>query len=125
MSTADLMRILEGIADSVVRLDGNAKYVSMNRSAEDAFRNLGHDPSDMIGKSVWEVFPDVRGTIVESELRRAFDDETPIHYEFFYPRNQRWYQTDGFPASPGVVLIFRDITSRKNIDTRESVSSSS
>jgi PAS domain S-box-containing protein len=114
MSTADLMRVLDDIADPVVRLDGQAKYVSMNRSAEEAFRRLGRDPVGMIGKSLWEVFPAVKGSIVEHELRRALEDEAPIHFEFLYPADQHWYEADGFPASPGVVLIFRDITSRKN-----------
>jgi PAS domain S-box-containing protein len=107
------MKVLEGITDAVVRLDGHAKYVSMNRAAEDTFRRLGRDPGQMVGKSVWDVFPDVRGTIVESELRRALEDESPIHYEFFYPHDQRWYEVDGFPSSPGVLLLFRDITERK------------
>ena len=114
MSTADLMRVLEDASDAAVRLDDEANYVSMNRSAEETFRRLGRDPVTMIGRSVWEVFPDVRGTIVEHKLRLALEDETPIHYEYFYPADQRWYETDGFPASPGVVLIFRDITARKS-----------
>lgn len=107
------MKVLDDIADPVVRLDGQARYVSMNRAAEESFRRLGHDPVSMIGRSVWELFPDVKGTIVENELRRALEDDAPIHYEFFFPADRHWYETDGFPASPGVLLIFRDITARK------------
>ena len=67
----DLMAILDGIEDAVVKLDGQSKYVAMNKAAADTFRRLGQDPQTMIGKSVWEVFPEVKGTIVEWELRGA------------------------------------------------------
>jgi hypothetical protein len=58
-------------------------------------------------------FPDLKASTVHRELRRALDDETTIQYEFYYPADQRWYETQGFPSSPGVVLLFRDITDRK------------
>jgi hypothetical protein len=56
----DLMSMLDSIEDAVVKLDGDGKYVAMNRAAADVFRRLGKDPQGMIGKSVWELFPDVR-----------------------------------------------------------------
>jgi PAS domain S-box-containing protein len=112
-TTADLMTMLEHVSDAVVRLDASGRYVSMNHAAEDIFRRLGRDPIMMIGESVWNIFPDVKGTIVELELRRALEDDTQVKYEFFYPADNRWYETQAFPSSPGVILITRDITERK------------
>jgi|SRR5689334_9192313 len=109
----DLMAILDGIEDAVVKLDGQAKYVAMNRSAADTFRRLGQDPLDMIGKTVWELFPDVQGTIVERELRKALEDHTSIKFEFLYPGDERWYEIQGYPSQPGAILVFRNITDRK------------
>ena len=34
-------------------------------------------------------------------------------YEFYYPKDQHWYETKGYPASPGAILVFRDITAIK------------
>ncbi len=109
----NLMTILDGITDCVVKLDGQAKYTAMNDAAAETFRRLERDPQNMIGKSVWEVFPEVKGTIVERQLRQALEDDVSIKYEFFYPGDQRWYETQGYPSSPGVILVFRDITDRK------------
>jgi PAS domain S-box-containing protein len=109
----DLMAILDGIEDAVVKLDGEAKYVAMNRAAADTFRRLGQDPQKMVGKSVWEMFPEVKGTIVERELRKALDDHASIKFEFLYPGDQRWYEIQGYPSQPGVILVFRDITRRE------------
>src|SRR5690348_10087707 len=109
----DLMSILDGISDAVVKLDAQANYTAMNQAAADTFRQLGHDPTSMMGKSAWEVFPELKGTIVEREILHAIDDHVLIRYEFQYPGNQHWYETLGYPASPGVILVFRDITNRK------------
>ena len=110
----DLMAILEGIEDGVVKLDGQAKYLAMNRAAADMFRRLGLDPQAMIGKSLWGLFPDVKGTLVERQLRQALEDNTTIRFEFLYPGDQHWYETQGYPSHPGVILVFRDITGRKS-----------
>ena len=114
------MAILDGIEDAVVKLDGQSKYVAMNKAAADTFRRLGQDPQIMIGKSVWEVFPDVKDTIVERELRKALEDHTSIKFEFLYPGDERWYEIQGYPSSPGVILVFRDITDRKHSSPRTS-----
>jgi PAS domain S-box-containing protein len=109
----DLMAVLEGISDAVVKLDGNANYLAMNGAAADIFRRLGHQPEKMLGKSIWEVFPDVKGTIVERKIREAFEDHVVAEYEFFYPADQHWYAVRAYPSHPGAILIYRDITQQK------------
>ena len=61
----ELLAILDAISDAVVSLDREAKYLSINKAAEEIFRQLKRAPQAMIGKSVWEVFPEVKGTVVE------------------------------------------------------------
>jgi sensor histidine kinase regulating citrate/malate metabolism len=41
----DLMAMLDSVEDAVVKLDGSAKYVAMNKAAADIFRRLGQEPS--------------------------------------------------------------------------------
>jgi PAS domain S-box-containing protein len=110
----DLMAMLDSVEDAVVKLDAEAKYVAMNTAAADTFSRLGQDPQAMIGKSMWELFPDVKGTIVERQLRLALKDEVSIEFEFLYPGDQHQYKIQGYPSPPGVILVFRDITGRKN-----------
>ena len=109
----DLMAILDGIEDAVVKLDGHANFAAMNQSAVNIYQRLGLDPRNMKGKSVWEVFPELKGTLVERELRSVLEDHVQVSYEFHYPKDQRWYETKGYPASPGAILVFRDITHKK------------
>ena len=109
----DLMAILDGVDDAVVKLDGQAHFAAMNQAAATIYQRLGLDPQNMKGKSVWELFPDLKGTLVERELRQVIQDHVQISFEFYYPKDQRWYETKGYPASPGAILVFRDITARK------------
>jgi PAS domain S-box-containing protein len=105
----DLHAILEGISDAIVTLDDDLSYIAINRAAAEIFRELGRQPERMIGKSLWQVFPEVRGTIVEQELTRLIELRIPVKYEVFYPPAKKWYRTDGYPSGDGVVLIFREI----------------
>ncbi len=94
----DLMTILDGIEDAVVKLDGQAKFAAMNQAAMNIYQRLGLDPQQMKGKSLWEVFPDLKGTVIERELRQVLDDHVQVTYEFYYSR---------------AILVFRDITAKK------------
>ena len=110
----DLMAILDGIDDAVVKLDGQARFSAMNQAAANIYQRLGLSFFENLkGKSVWEVLPELKGTVLERELRHVIEDHVQFSFEFYYPKDQRWYETKGYPASPGAILVFRDITDKK------------
>jgi hypothetical protein len=84
--------------------------MTMNAAAQVIVRRLGGDPRTMIGQSVWVLFPGLRGTVADQRLRHALDDQRPIQYELYSPADQRWYAIQGYPSSPGIVLVFRETT---------------
>jgi PAS domain S-box-containing protein len=111
----DLMAILDGIDDAVVKLDGHACFAAMNQAAADIYQRLGLTfVENLKGKSIWEVLPELKGTVAERELRRVIEDHVQASFEFYSPKDRRWYETKGYPGSPGAILVFRDITARKN-----------
>jgi hypothetical protein len=63
----------------------------------------------MIGRSAWDMFPEVRGTIAEREVARALEYDVPIKFQIYFPPAKKWYCTDGYPSPQGVILIFREI----------------
>ena len=112
----DLMTILDGIDDAVVKLDGQARFAAMNKSAAQLYQRLGLDFfKNLKGNSLWEVWPELKGTVLEREMRHAIEGHLQVSFEFYNPKDQRWYETKGYPASPGVILVFKDITARKNL----------
>ena len=109
----DLMAILDGIDDAVIKLDGQANFVAMNKAAADIYQRFGLTFDNMKGKSVWELFPEMKGTIVERELRLVIEDHMQVSFEYYHPKDQHWYETKGYPVSPGAILVFRDVTDKK------------
>ena len=95
----DLMAVLEGISDAVVKLDADSNYVAMNGAAADIFRRLGRDPQQMLGKSLWELFPDVKDTIVERKIREALEEHVLAENEFF-PSRSALVCSAGISCSP-------------------------
>ena len=114
----DLMAILDGVDDAVVKLDGEAHFAAMNKAAADIYKRLGLTFESMRGKSVWELFPEVKGTVAERELRSVIEDHRQVSFEYYHPKDQHWYETKGYPASPGAILVFRDIRPRRRPDSR-------
>jgi PAS domain S-box-containing protein len=110
---ADLMVILDGIDDAVVKLDEQANFVAMNQAAAEIYQRLGLSFENMKGKSIWQLFPDLKGTLVERQLRSVIEDHMQVSFEFYYPTDQHWYETRGYPAAPGAILVFHDITLKK------------
>jgi PAS domain-containing protein len=110
----DLMTILDGIDDAVVKLDGEARFAAMNKSAARLYQRSGLDFFEHLkGKLVWDVLPELKGTILERETRHVIEGHIQVSFEFHNPKDQRWYETKGYPASPGAILVFKDITAAK------------
>ena len=114
---ADLMVILDGIDDAVVKLDEQANFAAMNQAAADMYQRLGLSFQDMKGKSIWELVPALKGTTVERELRSVIEEHMQVSFEFYYPHDQRWYEIRGYPTTPGAILVVHDITHTKTPPT--------
>jgi DNA-binding response OmpR family regulator len=73
--------ILESITDGFIALDSEWRFTHANAEAE---RINGIRREDLIGKNQWELFPATRGTVLESELRRAVAEQGAVEFEFYY-----------------------------------------
>src|SRR5262249_32749122 len=103
--------ILESITDAFVALDSQWRFTHVNPQAE---RSNGIRREDQIGKSQWELFPATRGTVLESELRRAVAEQVPVQFEFYYEPWDAWFHNRAYPTKDGGISIFyHDITARK------------
>jgi PAS domain S-box-containing protein len=103
--------ILEGITDGFVALDGEWRFTHINAEAE---RINGIRREDQIGKSQWEVFPATRGTLLESEWRRAVAEQVTVEFEFYYEPWDSWFLNKAYPTKDGGLSVFyHDITARK------------
>jgi PAS domain S-box-containing protein len=103
--------ILESITDGFIALDSEWRFTHVNAEAE---RINGIRREDQIGKNQWELFPATRGTVLESEWRRAVAEQVAVEFEFYYKPWDSWFQNKAYPTKDGgLSVFFHDITARK------------
>ncbi len=110
---AQLDITLQSITDAFAVLDQEWRYAYVNQAA---IATLGKTESELIGQSFWDIFPDVIGTRLEAEYRRAVAEQCTVEFENFYAGWNRWYHNRLYPSEAGVSIFFADITERKQTE---------
>lgn len=110
---ARLAGILGSITDGFVTFDKEWRYSFIN---EEGIQLLGRSGEELIGKVVWEVFPESVDGAAYRELHRAASLRTSLQFEDFNPSLNRWFAYKAYPtADDGIAVYFEDITSRKQV----------
>ncbi|GAB4382676.1 MAG: hypothetical protein Kow00121_43270 [Elainellaceae cyanobacterium] len=110
-----ISQILERITDGFIALDRSWIIIYVNQQAE---RQLGQSGQDLIGKNLWEVYPDAVGTIFYQQYHQAIQTGRPVKFEEFYAPIRRWLEVNAYPDQGGLSIFFRDITERKQMEER-------
>jgi len=108
---AQLENVLASVSDQFLALDHNWQYVFVNDRVTEV---TGLPREELLGRNMWELFPETVGTTLEQELRRAMLDQVPVHAEFLFSRQKRWFENRAYPSSTGLTLYIADITERKH-----------
>jgi diguanylate cyclase (GGDEF)-like protein/PAS domain S-box-containing protein len=108
-STDRVWQILEATTDCVLVINKDWDFVFLNSKAI-AMIAQGQD---LIGKNVWEVFPDALGTPFEAHYRQAARDKLPVSFEEYYPGLGILFEIHANPSGDDLVIFFRDITAQR------------
>lgn len=107
--------LVESIPDALVAVDHQFRYVWVNAEAERMLR-LSRD--FLIGRTVWEVFPDIVGTETEQKLHEVVAARLPAAFESYYAPWEGWYSNRVYPTREGgFVIYWRDITEQKRLES--------
>jgi PAS domain S-box-containing protein len=106
--------ILESIADPFVVQDAHWRFRYVNAKAAEVLGATGLPAEELIGKVVWEVFPQVVGTEVEREMRRSATERVPVTFEARSASGYQWSSLFCYPLPDGgLATQWKDITERK------------
>jgi signal transduction histidine kinase/PAS domain-containing protein len=110
--------ILESIADPFVVQDAEWRFRFINERARDIFRQtVGDGQGDIIGRVVWDVYPQLIGSNIEQEMRRAATQRRPVSFEAYYPATGSWSLLYCYPLPDGgLATQWKDITARKRAE---------
>jgi len=110
--------ILSAITDPFVVYDREWRFRYINAAAALVLAEADGNTS-AIGKSLWELFPDIVGTRFELEMRRAQDERVPVTFVEFRARRASWSEQTCYPLPDGgVAVIWKNITEQKRAEER-------
>jgi len=103
-------KIMESITDGFFAVNAKWEFTYINKASEILLNNK---KEELIGKNIWENFPNAIGLKFHSELHAAFDSRTSVHFEDFIPELNRWIAVNAYPSKDGLSVYFRDINEDK------------
>jgi PAS domain S-box-containing protein len=106
-----LVTTLERITDGFVSFDRDWHYTYINHAA---MHFLHMSREEILGESSVEIFRQTAPPKFFAEVLHAFEENTPVHFEEFYPEPLNiWCECHLYPSSEGLTVYFRDVTERK------------
>ncbi|TSD67068.1 PAS domain S-box protein [Inquilinus sp. KBS0705] len=108
--TEQVEYLLESITDGFIGLNKNLCYTYANKEVG---KILGVDPDTLIGRYIWDVFPDAIGSATYNAIQKAFTERVYVSNEDFYEPLNLWQENRIYPTGEGLSIFIRDITKKK------------
>lgn len=103
-------KIIEEITDGFYQLDRQWKFTRVNKIAEQI---LGIPREQLLGKLLWDWFPDSPDYNYPAQFRKAVREGISVTFEDYRPDLDKWFSTVAYPSMDGLSVFFRDITREK------------
>ena len=105
---------LESMSDGYCAFDSEWRFTYVNAKAEEELVRQRFSKNDILGRVLWEVFPEHAGSAWQKALMGAMRERVPTSLSFYYPPLDYWYEDRIYPAPDGGIGIFRrNITEQK------------
>jgi PAS domain S-box-containing protein len=114
-SRDEVRTILESITDAFIAFDKEWRFIYANQRA---VQMLQKSHEELLDQNVWEVFPEARGTIFDTEYHRVAEQQVSSIFETFYPPLNIWFEVHAYPFQNGVSAYFRNINERKQAEQK-------
>lgn len=105
--------ILESIDDAFYAIDRDWRFLYVNRHAE---RLWGRKRADILGRTIFEIFPAFLGSRSHRACERALRRSRPVRIETASAILDAPVEINIFPSPSGLSVYFRDISERKRME---------
>ena len=108
--------ILDSISDPFVVQDAEWRFRFINDAAAEILSSHGNR-AQLLGRVLWDVYPEIVGTVFEREMRRAARDRVPVTFEAFSPERGTWAELHCYPlADGGLATQWKNVTAKKKAE---------
>ncbi|MBH8571645.1 PAS domain S-box protein [Nostocaceae cyanobacterium CENA369] len=108
-----ITNILESISDGFLAFDREWHFTYLNHEGS---RTLGRSGEELLGKNLWQEFPELTETSFGQLYQRAVAEGVPLELEDYYPPFAAWFAVRAYPSPTGLALYFRNINRRKQAE---------
>ncbi len=105
-----LFSILENMSDAFVAVDLQWHLVYVNGRAE---RITHQAKTELLGKPIWEAFPETIGSIFYQHYHRSAAHGLKLRFEIFCTAIDAWLEVRSAPSEFGLAFYFADITEQR------------
>ncbi|MFP4124190.1 MAG: PAS domain S-box protein [Coleofasciculus sp.] len=112
-SHRQINNILESITEGFFALDQDWRFTHFNSLLSPL---INRPVADMIGRCIWDEFPNAMGRKFETIYRQAAREQKPKAFEELYAPNNTWFEVRVYPSEEGLSVYFRDISDRKKAE---------
>jgi PAS domain S-box-containing protein len=109
-ASARIAHLLDAIGDIYFTLDHDWRFVYLNCHA---LRRARRTAAELLGRVIWEVYPEMLGTPLEVHYRRAMSTGETVRFEMPGLFTGTWYEVHACPCPEGLTVHGRDITAQR------------
>jgi len=103
----------ESIRDAIMKIDREWRFVMVSSACT---RLLGLSEFEVIGKVIWDVFPETVGTAFWDNYHRAMSEGVTVRFTEWSPSLSKWFSVSAFPSAEGLSIVFFDVTDSREKD---------
>ncbi len=102
--------ILTGITEAFLILDEEWRFTYVNEAAA---RLIGHAPHELLGRSIWDAYPEAVGSTFETVYRRVGATGRPESFVEFYPPLETTFAVKASPVAGGLSIYLHDVSASR------------
>ena len=103
-------RTLASISDGLCTIDRRWRFTFVNREAE---RQLSRTSETLIGRDIWEEYPQMLGTVFETSYRQAMATQQMVEFEAWFEPLASWFSVRAYPSDEGLAVYFHNVTQQR------------
>ncbi|MCC6791874.1 MAG: PAS domain S-box protein [Thermomicrobiales bacterium] len=104
---------LERMTAGFAALDRSWRFTFLNQRALAMLHQAERNP---VGLVVWEVFPELIGSEIETALRGAAESQNAANIDAYWSGLNRWFEIHVYPAEEGISIYLQDVTERRRAE---------
>ncbi|ELY43428.1 sensor histidine kinase [Natronorubrum sulfidifaciens] len=106
--------VADRVTDAFFALDTDFRFTYLNERAETL---LKRSREELIGRVMWDEFPQTVETQFPDGFHRAMDEQVPVSFEVYHAQLETWFEARAYPSETGLSVYMRDVTERKSQET--------